>query len=130
MSADNRVPQHDSRGAAAVYTVTDDRGTVAWARTAARRGRPATPPPADAAALAGGYLFGPSKLVSAVRKVLDTAADGEHEVRYGAWAQMPTDRGCAEAVLIAMLLAMPQGTVAAAVWEALETETVPDGAIR
>lgn len=43
---------------------------------------------------------------------------------------MPADRDCAEAVLVAMLLAMPQGSVAAAVWDILETEVVPDGAIR
>lgn len=130
MTADIPAALSPRADSTAVYTVTDDRGTVSWTRAAPLRGRRAAPPPADTAAVAGGWLFGPRVLVDRVRRVLDTAADGEHEVRYGAWTHMPDDRDCAEAVLVAMLLALPQGTVAPAVWGRLDVETVPDGAIR
>ena len=119
------------RGRNTTVTITDDRGTVSWAQAIPRRGRrPVAPAPADTAAVAGGWLFGPRELVTVVRRELDTADAGEHEVRYGVWAQMPTDRDSATAVLVAMLLAMPQGTVDATLWELLETETVPEGSIR
>ena len=130
MSDDNHGRRRNRHSATAVYIVTDDRGTAAWTRSVPRRGRRAAPAPADTATIAGGWLFGPAELVSAVRQTLDTTSKGEHEIRYGVWAQMPADRDCAEAVLVAMLLAMPQGSVAAAVWDILETEVVPDGAIR
>lgn len=130
MTADKPAASPTRADSTTIYTVTDDRGTVSWTRAVPARGRRAAPPPADTAAVAGGWLFGPRPLVNKVRQVLDTAAEGEHEVRYGAWTQMPGDRECAEAVLIAMLLAMPQGTVSPAVWERIDIETVPEGAIR
>ena len=112
------------------FTVTDDRGTVTWTRARPSRGRPVAPDPHDTAAVAGGWLFGPSQLVAEVHRILDTAESTEHEVRYGAWTTMPDDRDCATAVLVAMLLALPQGSVDEQLWDYLPTETVPEGAIR
>lgn len=119
-----------NQDAAPLFTVTDDRGTVTWTRARSSRGRPAEPDPRDSAAVAGGWLFGPANLVEEVRDILDTAESAEHEVRYGAWTTMPDDRSCATAVLIAMLLALPQGSVGEQIWDYLPTETVPEGAIR
>lgn len=118
------------QGAPPLFTVTDDRGSVTWTKARTRQGRPAAPDPHDIAAVAGGWLFGPANLVEEVRRILDTAESAEHEVRYGAWSTMPDDRSCATAVLIAMLLALPQGTVGEQIWDYLPTETVPEGAIR
>lgn len=118
------------RGTPPLFTVTDNRGTVSWTRAQPRRGRAVAPAPEDTAALAGGWLFGPRELVTAVRESLDATETGEHEVRYGVWSQMPSDRDTASAVLIAMLLAIPQGTVSPQLWDYLDAETVPEGAIR